>query len=242
VIQGSLDRLHLGDLLQWFQMGGLTGRLTLVEHHRRRHLDLLDGEVVYASSTVPEERLASWLAAEGVLPASLLRRLLAVSLLRRTLFTGLLIEQGGFSPEHLRSSLARLAETITSRVLSAREVRFELDPSYPVQRFLGMTLNVEPNTLIMEAARRSDEHNHLDQPAPDVELPFEGTAFDTFFWQLIQEQQTQDDDRGIADQRGEGDGSCPAKSSGERFGDQVSLKCAWSDGSCEAQCCSLDKN
>jgi hypothetical protein len=187
MIQGNLDRLHLGDLLQWLQMGGLSGRLTLIERYRKRHIDLLDGQIVYISSTVPEERLASWIATEGLLPVALLRRLLAVSLLRRTLFTGLLIDRGGFSPDHLRGSLTRLAETITSRVLTAPQVRFELDPSYPVRQLLGMTLQVDPNILLMEAARRSDEHSDPPQRAEDTVLPFDGEAFDGFFWQLIRD-------------------------------------------------------
>jgi hypothetical protein len=187
MIQGSLDRLHLGDLLQWFQMGNLSGRLTLIDHHHKRHFDFLNGEIVYASSTVPEERLASWLATEGVLPVSLLRRLLGVSLLRRTLFTGLLIEKGGFSPNHLRRSLTRLAETITSRILVSSKVEFVLDPSYPVRQLLGMTLNVDPNSLMMNAARRSDEYAGLGWSVPDAVLPLAGDAFDSFFWQLIRE-------------------------------------------------------
>jgi hypothetical protein len=187
MIQGTLDRLHLGDLLQWFQMGSLSGRLTLIEGHQRRHLDFLDGKIVYASSTVPEERLASWLATEGLLPLSTLHRLLAVSLLRRTLFTNLLIERGGFSPEHLRNSLTRLAETITSRVLTAADVRFVLDPSYPVRQLLGLTLHVQPNSLVMEAARRSDEYGSGTGESRDLTLPTDDEDFESFFWQLIRE-------------------------------------------------------
>jgi hypothetical protein len=187
MIQGTLDRLHLGDLLQWFQMGGLSGRLTLIEGHQRRHLDFLDGRIVYASSTVPEERLASWLATEGLLPLSTLHRLLAVSLLRRTLFTNLLIERGGFSPEHLRNSLTRLAETITSRVLTASNVRFMLDPSYPVRQLLGLTLHVQPNSLVMEAARRSDEYGPTAAESRDLTLPTDDQGFENFFWQLIRD-------------------------------------------------------
>jgi hypothetical protein len=187
VIKGNLDRLHLGDLLQWFQMGGLSGRLTLTERQRDRHLDFLDGQIVFVSSTVPEERLASWLATEGLLPVSVLRRLLSISLLRRTLFTGLLMEQGGFSSDHLRTSLTRLAETITSRILISRDVRFVLDPSYPVRNLLGLTLHVEPNLLMMEAARRNDESPAPSQPAGEFDLPLTGDNFDAFFWKLIKE-------------------------------------------------------
>ena len=187
VIQGNLDRLHLGDLLQWLQLGRLSGRLTLINHSSKRHLDFLDGQIVYASSTVPSERLGSWLAHEGLLPVSELRHLLAVSLLRRTLFTGLLLDKGGFSPDHLRTSLTRLAETITCRVMAANDVRFVLDPDYPVRQLLGLTLHVEPNSLVLEAARRTDENGRELTPDEAFPTDFGGEAFDTFFWELIRE-------------------------------------------------------
>lgn len=185
MIQGNLDRLHLGDLLQWLQLGRLNGRLTLIGPHSKRHLDFLDGQIVYVSSSVPQERLASWLATEGLLPVSQLRRLLGVSLLRRTLFTNLLVDRGGFSPEGLRRSLTRLAETITSRVLATGEVRFVFDPKYPVASLLGLTLRVEPNTLVLEAARRTDENGHDTPPEEFFPTEFSGEAFDVFFWDLI---------------------------------------------------------
>jgi hypothetical protein len=166
-------------------LGRLNGRLTLIGPHSKRHLDFLDGQIVYVSSSVPQERLASWLATEGLLPVSQLRRLLGVSLLRRTLFTNLLVDRGGFSPEGLRRSLTRLAETITSRVLATGEVRFVFDPKYPVASLLGLTLRVEPNTLVLEAARRTDENGHDTPPEEFFPTEFSGEAFDVFFWDLI---------------------------------------------------------
>ena len=62
MIRGSLDRLHFGDLLQWFQMGSVSGRLTLMDTRGRRRLDFRNGRFCYASSTIPEERLATWFA------------------------------------------------------------------------------------------------------------------------------------------------------------------------------------
>lgn len=193
VIQGSLDRLHLGDLLQWLQLGRLSGRLTLVGSHSRRHLDFLEGQIVYASSTVPAERLGSWLAAEGVLPVGQLRELLSVSLLRRTLFTSLLVDKGGFSPDILRNSLTRLAETITSRVMATDNVRFVLDPDYPVRQLLGLTLHVEPNSLVLEAARRTDENGRDLPPEEAFPTEFCGAEFDNFFWELIRDGISEND-------------------------------------------------
>jgi len=185
VIRGTLDRLHLGDLLQWLQMGDLSGRLTLHDGSRERRLDLLEGRIVYVSSLDPDERLASWLAADGVVSAAAARRLLGASLLRRRLYTDLLVESGEASPAALRASLTRLAERIAGRALAATELRFEFNPSYPVRDLLGLTIDVAPNTLLMEAARRRDEAGEDDSGAPAEPLPFDGPEFERFFWQLI---------------------------------------------------------
>jgi len=186
VIHGNLGRLHLGDLLQWLQMGGLSGRLTLVVDGHDRCLDFLEGRVVFASSRVASEGLGSWLAADGLAPAPRLRHLLGVSLLRRTLFTDVLIG-AGVEPDRLRTSLTRLAETITTRVLLANAVDFVFDPAYPVRNLLNLNIDVEPNALLMEAARRTDESVPDSCADPIDPLPFSGEAFEAFFWDTIRE-------------------------------------------------------
>jgi len=174
-------------------MGSLTGRLSLIDGGRRRHLDFLEGRIVYASSAVPAERFATWLATENILPAADLRRMLSISLLRRTLFTDLLMATTGIDASAVRTSLTRLAETLTTRILMAPEVSFTFDPGYPVRDLLGLSLDVDANSLLMEAARRSDEQLRDGDSDPADALPFSGEAFERFFWQLIREGVTGDE-------------------------------------------------
>ena len=187
MIKGNLDRLHFGDLLQWFQMGGVSGRLILKDPRGERRLDFIDGRVCYASSTIPEERLATWLTKRSLIPVGELRRILATSMLRRALFTDLLIGEGRVSPEDLQASLTDLAEAITSRILISPEVSFEFIPNHPVLDILGLSLNVEPSHLLMEAARRSDEDTLGEAERRSYELAFTGEAFEDLFWQMIRD-------------------------------------------------------
>jgi hypothetical protein len=187
MIEGNLDRLHFGDLLQWFQMGGVSGRLILKDTRGERRLDFIDGRICYASSTIPEERLATWLTKRSLIPVGELRRILATSMLRRALFTDLLIAEGRVSPEDLQASLTDLAEAITSRILIAPEVSFEFVPNHPVLDILGLSLNVEPSHLLMEAARRSDEDDLGNAERRSYELAFTGEAFEDLFWQMLRD-------------------------------------------------------
>jgi hypothetical protein len=184
VITGRLDRLHLGDLMQWLTMGSLSGRLSLRDRAHERHVDFVEGRVVYASSTAPRERLATWLVESGLLEPDQGRRFLARSLLDRRLFTDVLIDEG-VPAEAIHRLLRQLAATIVSRSLTHPELDFRFDEAYPVKDLLNVSLNIEPNSLLMEAARRLDEvpDDYADRD-PAV-LPFEGAAFEELFWDLI---------------------------------------------------------
>lgn len=177
----------MGDLLQWLQMGRLSGRLKLFDRQLERRLDLLDGRIVYASSLVAEERLATWLASEGVAPPAEIRQMLGVSVLQRRLFTDLLIEAGYADGDALRAAIARLAEVIVSRVLAAPSLQFSFDASYPVRDLLALSLDIDPHALLMEAARQRDECGLEGEAALTETLPFSGDEFERFFWGLIRD-------------------------------------------------------
>jgi hypothetical protein len=108
-------------------------------------------------------------------------------MLRRALFTDLLLAEGRVSQEELRSSLTDLAEAITSRILIAPEISFEFIPDHPVLDILGLSLNVDPSHLLMEAARRSDEESQGKVDRRSYELAFTGDAFEDLFWTMIRE-------------------------------------------------------
>lgn len=187
MIQGTLGRLHLGDLLQWLHMGSLSGRLTLSDCGCERRLDFLEGRVVFASSQVPSERLGTWLAQQDVASPAALRQLLGASLLRRTLFTSALLDADLVSAAALRATVTELARTLVTRSLLAPELSFTFDPGYPVRDLLNLDLDLEPNALLMEAARRTDERTRAGERTPEEAIPFRGEAFERFFWELVRE-------------------------------------------------------
>ncbi len=187
MIEGNLDRLHFGDLLQWLQMGEVTGRLILKDSRGERRFDFIEGRVCFASSSHPNERLASWLARRKVVPVDQLRKILATSMVRRSLFTDLLITEGGVAPETVRESLTDLAESITSRILGLQKVRFRFEPEYPVLDILGISLDVEPSQLLMEGARRSDEDETPLVTDESYELDVVGEVFENLFWEVARD-------------------------------------------------------
>lgn len=187
MICGRLDRLHLGDLMQWLQMGGLSGRLTLTGAGGDRRLDFLEGRVVFASSTRPDERLGMWLARDGSASVQDLRRILARSLVDRRLFTDVLLEAGVVDPAELRASVTHLAETLVRRSLAVAQARFQFDPSFPVLNLLALNLDLDPNALLMEAARQRDELGEAEPIDVEPAIPVSGESHERLIWELLRE-------------------------------------------------------
>ncbi len=187
MIRGNLDRLHLGDLLHWLELGGQTGRLTLSDEIGERRLDFLHGRIVYVSSTVPEERLATWLARDGLLPPESVRRLLASAMLRHELFTDVLLAERAITETALGASLTVLAELMMNRILGSSELRFELDPGHPIRNPSGLYLSLTPSRLLLDSARRMDESKGRRTISPSQALPLDDDAVESFFWQLVQQ-------------------------------------------------------
>lgn len=174
-------------------MGGVSGRLTLRDARGERRLDFSGGRIRYVSSTLPEERLATWLATRSLIPADKLRRILAISMLRRAYFTDRLIIDGGVPEEGLRESLTDLAETITSRILISPQMEFTFEPDHPVIDIPGLSLDVEPRHLLLAAARRTDEDEGVKDDEGSHDLTIAGEAFETLFWNIARNGITEDD-------------------------------------------------
>ncbi len=184
MIYGKLTGLHLGDLLQWLQVGGLSGRLSF-EGHWEHHLDFLDGRIVYVASDCPRERLAGYLVRRGLIPAEEARTILSRSILQRKLLTEELVERRGISRVELQQAVADLAGIITRSILSEKELRFSFDPEYATRDLLNLDLNLDANSLLLEAARRLDEEVSEELLQPGRKIPFEGEHFEEFFRRLV---------------------------------------------------------
>jgi hypothetical protein len=165
-------------------MGGVSGRLTLRDARGERRLDFSKGRVCYVSSTLPEERLATWLATGSLIPADKLRRILAMSMLRRAYFTDRLIADGGLPEDGLRECLTDLAEIITSRILISPQMEFTFEPDHPVIEIPGLSPDIEPRHLLLAAACRTDEDEGVRDDEGSHDLTVAGEAFESLFWNM----------------------------------------------------------
>lgn len=184
-ISGTLDRLNLGDLLEWLHLTRATGRLLLSAGATTRSFDIVRGRVSFVSSSRASERLASWVLRRDLAPRRTLLRALAISQTRGEIFTEVVEREFGVSHQTLIEAGRSLATALASRLLREEFITFTFDPSWPVTDRFHVTLDLECSKLIMQAAYRADTappSDHLGTPTLSTLDP---EAMERLFWHII---------------------------------------------------------
>jgi HD-like signal output (HDOD) protein len=156
-IQGDLDTFTLPDLLQWLEMSGQSGRATLTRGRVRRSIDLQGGKIVFVSSTLPEERLGTYLIRTGVLTPTAAYSALAENLLTGRSLTRIILERGLATRERLARAVEGLAVEILLASFHWKGASFEFDPEIPTENILQIQLSLRGQILAMHGAKALDE-------------------------------------------------------------------------------------
>ncbi|MBZ5588016.1 MAG: DUF4388 domain-containing protein [Acidobacteriia bacterium] len=188
-ISGTLDRLYLGDLLEWLHLTHATGRLLLTTGDVTREFDLYCGRVAFASSSYASERLGSWLLYRGVASREALLRALVLSQTRGELFTVVLERQAGIAHETLVEAGRALATALVSRVLHQDQVFFTFDPTRSVADRKHVDLEMDCRNLIMQAAYRADTHPPSERSSAAPNATLDSKTIEALFWHIVGELQ-----------------------------------------------------
>jgi hypothetical protein len=169
-LNGTLDTFSLADLLQWLEINGLSGRVTVSRGEERRTVFVKSGSVVFVSSYRPEERLGAWLAARGFLPEAVVYELLADSFLTGRSLTRLILDTDLLSREELASAVEQLALKVLLDLFHWRGATFVYDPSVATEDLLRIQLSLRGQALALEGARAVDDEARRE-PAPAAPAP-----------------------------------------------------------------------
>ena len=156
-LNGTLDTFSLADLLQWLEINGLSGRVTISRGEDRRTIDLKDGAIVFVSSFRPEERLGTYLASQGILSEQVVYEVLADSFLTGRSLTRLVLECGLLAREELATAVEQLALKILLDLFHWRGATFVFDPSVATEDYLRIQLSLRGQVLALEGARSLDD-------------------------------------------------------------------------------------
>ena len=154
-LAGALGDISVTDLLSFFNMFRKTGILRFRFPGGSRDLYFQNGEIVFATSTFPEEGIGEILCDLGQLERAVLEKLRQVSAGKGGLGR-LLVEKGAVTAKDLWLATRQQVEAIVYHLFGAQDGSFAFFAK-PLAEEEIVRLSMSTQNLIMEGLRRIDE-------------------------------------------------------------------------------------
>jgi tetratricopeptide (TPR) repeat protein len=172
-IKGSLKEASLADVCQLLSMGQKTGCLSITDRSRFGQIYFERGRITFARIVNRRDRLGDLLVREGRLSEQQLRDVLEVQARDPDRRVGELLVANGFLTHDELSSIVRvqIEEAIYHLFTWSRGAFFfEVDER---PEFADILVSINPESLLLEAARRIDEWSLIQKKIPTFDLLFE---------------------------------------------------------------------
>ncbi len=172
-IKGSLKEASLPDVLQLLAMGKKSGCLSVTHRSNFGSIYFDKGKISYASIVNRRDRLGDILVKSGLLSPERLDEAIALQAKARGKRLGeLLVEQGMIEREQLNAQMRVQIEEAVYFLFTWAEgsFNFESDIRPEEQDFL---VAINPESLLLEGARRVDEWSLIEKKIPSFDIVFE---------------------------------------------------------------------
>lgn len=172
-IKGSLKGASLPDVLQLLAMGKKTGCLSVTHRSNFGYIFFEKGRICYASIVNRRDRLGDMLVKNSVISQDQLEAAIsAQSRLRDKRIGELLVEQGALTREELHQYVRRQIEEAVYFLFTWMQGTFNFEADvHPEEQDLLVSIN--PESLLLEGARRMDEWSLVEKKIPSFDLVFE---------------------------------------------------------------------
>jgi tetratricopeptide (TPR) repeat protein len=191
-IKGSLKEASLPDVLQLLAMGKKTGCLAVTHRSNFGYIFFEKGRICYASIVNRRDRLGDMLVKNSVISQQQLDNAIAAQTKQRDKRIGeLLVEQGALTREELHQYVRRQIEEAVYFLFTWMQGTFNFEADvHPEEQDLLVSIN--PESLLLEGARRMDEWNLVEKKIPSFDLVFERdqARLQTSDVELTEEQRT----------------------------------------------------
>ena len=171
-IKGSLKEASLPDVLQLLALGQKTGCLAIADRANFGYVFFERGRICYASIVNRRDRLGDILVKHELVTQEQLEGAIAVQTQRRDRKLGeILVEQGAISRERLERYMRLQIEEAVYFLFTWTQgtFNFEADVRPERQDFL---VSINPESLLLEGARRVDEWSLIEKKIPSLDLIF----------------------------------------------------------------------
>ena len=191
-IKGSLKEASLPDVLQLLAMGKKTGCLAVTHRSNFGYIFFEKGRICYASIVNRRDRLGDMLVKNSVISQQQLDSAIAAQSKERDKRIGeLLVEHGALTREELHQYVRRQIEEAVYFLFTWMQGTFNFEADvHPEEQDLLVSIN--PESLLLEGARRMDEWNLVEKKIPSFDLVFEldRSRVDRTDVELTEEQRT----------------------------------------------------
>jgi hypothetical protein len=172
ILHGDLSRIQLPDVLSFVSMIRRSGKLVLRKKELERTLIWKDGDIVFATSSSPEDSLGVFLLRNG----KITQQQYEDSKRRVTTTTRhgkVLVQMGAISPKDLWWGVKNQALEIIYSLFSWSEGTFDFcEAAAEELTSEKIVLALNTSSVIMEGIRRLDESGRIREKIPSLDIVF----------------------------------------------------------------------
>ncbi len=172
-IKGSLKEASLPDVLQLLSMGKKTGCLAVTHRSNFGYVYFDKGQISYASIVNRRDRIGDILVKAGVITQAQLDTAITAQTLHRDKRIGeLLVAQGAITRDALHEQISLQIEEAVYFLFTWMQGTFNFEADVlPEEQDLLVSIN--PETLLLEGARRVDEWSLIEKKIPSLDVVFD---------------------------------------------------------------------
>jgi tetratricopeptide (TPR) repeat protein len=173
-IEGALQDVSLADICQLLGMGMKTGCLSITDRSNFGYIYFEKGRVIHASVLNRPDRLGELLVRNHVIT----RKDLSSAMERQALEKGMrlgeiLVDQGSITEEKLQHYIQMQIEEAVYHLFTWTQGSFHFDSDQRPDEEGIFLVNVPPEALLMEGARRVDEWSLVEKKIPSFDVVFQ---------------------------------------------------------------------
>lgn len=172
-IRGSLKEASLPDVLQLLAMGKKTGCLSVTHRASFGYIYFDKGRICYASIVNRRDRLGDMLVKNGVITQEQIDAAVALQDKRRDKRLGeLLVELGALSLQQLHASINVQIQEAVYFLFTWNQGTFNFEADVAPDAH-DHVVSINPESLLLEGARRVDEWGLVEKKIPTFDIVFE---------------------------------------------------------------------
>jgi tetratricopeptide (TPR) repeat protein len=171
-IKGSLKEASLPDVLQLLALGKKTGCLAIADRQNFGYIYFEDGRICYASIVNRRDRIGDLLRKNQLVTNDQLDQAIRVQEVHRERRLGdILIELGAVTREQLEQLLFLQIEEAVYHLFTWSQGTFNFEAGVKPEQQV-FTVSINPESLLLEGARRVDEWSQIEKKIPSFDLIF----------------------------------------------------------------------